>query len=205
MMRWNRMAPLFAAAGMVLYVLGAATPSSAQTSLSSDEAAAEPSAFLEGASGPGLWTLRTLVPTIAYAHGDGGEGWAPGFEVRPLAILLGEERTRVSLLPGNAAALHAGSFEVFGGAWHRFARDDQGQRDGDWLAKAGVRGYMPLAREGRALSASVGAAYLRTFGQNAIGYELGLYGLSGAVGTTFTFSAHTDVQTFLWTIQVRPF
>ncbi|MEO0326686.1 MAG: hypothetical protein AAF447_27325 [Myxococcota bacterium] len=161
---------------------------------------------LQEAPGPLRWFLRSLVPTLAHAHGDGGEGWAAGFELRPLAIVLSGETPRALFLPGDTRALHAGSLEFFGGAWHRLERaEEQGPRDSAWLAKAGIRGLLPLARNGETLSASVGAGYLRTFDAQSPAYELGLYGLSGAIGTTFTFSAHTDVRAFLWTFELRPF
>jgi hypothetical protein len=152
------------------------------------------------------WFLTQLVPSPEIAGGrHAGPELGMRWQVTPLLYSWGVHRglSPWRFLVAEPLVRQSGSVELhvtpeyFPGYGSSFG-------DG-WMARTGVRTYLPLVAHGEYLSASVGASYFHFAGRSGAAYEAGLYVLFGIVGVQVTGTPSPGPFAWIATLRLRYF
>ena len=171
----------------------------------------EAAAAEQGPEEPGVrptlaWFLTQLVPSPELAGGrDAGLRFGLRWQVTPLVYSWGVHRglSPWRFLVAEPLVRQSGSVELY------FTPEyfpGYGSSFGDgWMARPGVRTYLPLVAHGEYLSTSIGASYFYFDGRSGAAYEAGLYALFGVVGVQVTASPSPGPFAWIATLRVRYF
>jgi len=131
------------------------------------------------------WGLAQLIPSPLLVTGASHVGGGLRWQVTPLLYSFGIAERPVRLFLVSPIARHSGSVELhLSPEWACCAPNAQQS----WLARAGLRLYLPLLEHGEVLSWSVGSSYYRAAGTDGLAGDLGLYTFSGVLGLNVTVS-----------------
>jgi hypothetical protein len=99
-------------------------------------------------------------------------------------------------------ARHAGAVELYASPeWACCAPGD----GTSWIARGGVRLYLPLVGRGEALTGSLGGSYYRAAGGDGGSVEAGVHVLFGMLGLIVTVSPALTGREFMSALHIRYF
>jgi hypothetical protein len=181
------------AAAIVL--LGLAGPVRAQ------DASGSP-ARLSALMAAGAWTVGQLIPSpllvIGERHAGGGMRW----QLTPLLFSFGIAARPLRSFVVSPIARHSGSIELHvSPEWACCAPG----ADHGWLARAGLRAYLPWLEHGEVLSWSVGASGYYAADGFGPAADLGIYTLFGVLGLTVTVSPWLSQREVITSLNFRYF
>jgi hypothetical protein len=181
--------------GAAIVVLGLVWPVSAD-----DAAPAE--TRLQPWLAAGAWAIAQLVPNPLLVVGDGHVGGGLRWQLTPLLFSFGIAERPVRSFFVSPIARHSGSVDLHvSPEWSCCAAGG----DHSWLARAGLRVYLPLIEHGEVLSWSVGAScYYAADGVGPAG-DLGIYTLFGVLGLTVTVSPLLSQREVIAALNIRYF
>ncbi len=152
------------------------------------------------------WVATQLVPSPELAGGrHAGPQFGLRWQVTPLLYSWGVHRglSPWRFLVAEPFVRQSGSLELY------FTPEyfpGWGSSFGDgWMARTGVRTYLPLVAHGESLSTSVGASHFYFAGRSGAAFEVGAYALSGIVGVQITASASPSPFAWIATLRLRYF
>ena len=152
------------------------------------------------------WVVTQLVPSPELAGGrHAGPRFGLRWQVTPLLYSWGVHR---GLSPwryfvAEPFVRQSGSIELyftpeyFPGFGRSFGAD--------WMARTGVRTYLPLVAHGESLSMSIGASHFYFEDRSGAAFEAGVYTFSGIVGVQITASASPGPFSWIATLRLRYF
>jgi hypothetical protein len=178
--------------------LGAASPSPPRAP-SAMEAATEPAVHPTL-----LWAVTQLLPSPEWRVADGGVRFGVRWQITPLLYSFGINR---KLSPWRALVVeplvrHSGSMELFASPEYITVTPVFHE---NWLLRAGIRAYFPLAHRGEYLSCSLGGSALYFRERIGAAYEAGLYTLGGVVGIQVTVTPTALLRSTTFTLSLRYF
>lgn len=150
------------------------------------------------------WLLMQLVPSPELATGDAGVRFGLRWQLTPLLWSFGTDRRLPPLRSFVVEPLTrtSGSLEWFVSPEYLALDADTAERFG---FRTGLRAYFPVLEKGDYLSVSLGTAYVRFAGQDAVSYQAGAYLLFGFLGFEQSYvPAFADAR-FISTLHVRFF
>ncbi|HKP61777.1 MAG TPA: hypothetical protein VJV78_33835 [Polyangiales bacterium] len=150
----------------------------------------------------GAWATAQLIPSPLLVVGAGHVGGGMRWQLTPLLYSFGIAARPFRSFVIAPIARHSGSVELhFSPEWACCAPDG----DSGWLARAGLRVYLPLLEHGEVLSWSVGASgYYAADGFGPAG-DLGIYTLFGVLGLTVTVSPLLSRREVIAALNIRYF
>jgi hypothetical protein len=150
----------------------------------------------------GVWAAMQLVPSPLFVVGTGNAGGGVRWQVTPFVYSFGVAAKPVRAFIVEPVARHTGAIELYGSPeWACCAPNDRSS----WMARAGVRLYVPLVGRGESLSGSFGASYYRASGDDGFSAEVGAYALFGMIGLTLTFSPTLEGRETMLALALRYF
>src|SRR5262252_992981 len=150
----------------------------------------------------GAWTVAQLIPSPLLVIGSGHVGGGVRWQVTPLVYSFGVTAHPWRAFVIDPVARHAGSIELFGSPEWVCCAPGEGT---NWLARGGVRAYLPLIGHGEALAGSLSASYYRARGGPGTSFEAGIYVLFGVIGFTVTVSPHLSQREVIAALNLRYF
>lgn len=174
-------------------------------------AAGEIAATEQGPEEPGVhptlpWFLTQLVPSPELAGGrHAGPRFGLRWQVTPLLYSWGVHRglSPWRFFVAEPPVRQSGSVELYFTPEY-FPGYGRSLGD-DWMARPGVRAYLPLVAHGEYLSMSIGSSYSYFEGRSGAAYEAGLYALFGVVGVQLTASPSPGPFSWIATLRLRYF
>jgi hypothetical protein len=169
-----------------------------------DQAQRRSSATPPGTTLTASWLVTQLLPSPELAFGGSGPLFGMRWQVTPLLYSFGIDRR---LSPFRAFVVEplvrtSGSLEWFVAPEYLALDGDLRRRFG---FRTGLRAYFPLLEKGDYLSVSLGTAYARFGGQNAVAYQAGAYVLFGFLGFEQSFLPALDEARWISSLNVRFF
>jgi hypothetical protein len=152
-----------------------------------------------------LWMALQLVPSPEIVIDGGRVRGGASWQVTPLLYSFGINR---KLSPWRSLVVepivrHSGSMEIYlapevlGGS---FADPDD-----RWIARAGLRSYVPVLARGEILSLSLGGSILLTRGTTGMGFDAGLHTFGGLFGLRVGYSPTSGVRMTTIAFEIRVF
>lgn len=152
------------------------------------------------------WFVTQLVPSPELAGGrHAGPRFGLRWQVTPLLYSWGVHRglSPWRFFVAEPYVRQSGSVELY---FTPEVFPGFGRTTGDqWLARTGVRTYLPLLAHGESLSMSVGASHFYFEGRSGAAFEGGVYTFSGIVGVQITASASPGPFSWIATLRLRYF
>jgi hypothetical protein len=151
-----------------------------------------------------VWMITQLIPSPELVRTRGDSTLGLRWQVTPLLVSYGAQPgvSRLRVLVAEPIVRHSGSTELyFSPEWLRAP----GGGPSVLGARVGMRSYFPLAENGDDLSCSLGAAWLRFRGDDAVVWEAGLYTLFGTLGLQASYAPRLYGGTFFGTLSIRYF
>lgn len=151
------------------------------------------------------WGLTQLVPSPELAGGrHAGPRFGLRWQVTPLLYSWGIHRglSPWRFLVAEPLVRQSGSIELY--LTPEWFPGYRAIGDG-WMARTGVRTYLPLVAHGEYLSTSIGASYFYFDGRKGAAFEAGLYALFGVVGVQITGSPSPGPFAWIATLRLRYF
>jgi hypothetical protein len=181
--------------GAAIVVLGLVGP------VGAEDAAPAPTSLSPWVAA-GAWAIAQLVPSPLLVVGDGHVGGGLRWQLTPLLFSFGIAERPFRSFFVSPIARHSGSVELHVSPEWACCAADGAQ---SWLARAGLRVYLPLIEHGEVLSWSVGAsAYYAADGVGPAG-DLGIYTLFGVLGLTVTVSPLLSQREVITALNIRYF
>jgi hypothetical protein len=152
------------------------------------------------------WFLTQLVPSPELAGGrQAGLWFGLRWQVTPLLYSWGVHRglSPWRFFVAEPYVRQSGSLELY--STPEYFPGYGSSFGAGWMARAGVRTYLPLVSHGEYLSASIGASYFYFAGRSGTACEAGAYVLSGVVGLQVTASASPGPFAWIATLRLRYF
>jgi len=150
------------------------------------------------------WLLTQLIPSPELAIGDEGGLFGLRWQLTPLLYSFGLDRrlSRFRAFVVEPLVRTSGSIELFFSPEYLALDTAFSRRFG---FRGGVRAYFPVLEKGDYLSVSLGTAYARYDGRNAVSYQLGAYVLFGFLGFEQSFLPALDQARWISTLNLRFF
>jgi hypothetical protein len=149
-----------------------------------------------------VWGLAQLIPSPLYVASSNRVGGGVRWQITPLVYSFGVAARPVRAFIIEPVARHTGAVELYGSPeWACCAPGDATS----FIARAGVRLYLPLIGRGEALTGSVGGSYYRAGDGDGPSVEVGVYALFASLGLTVTVSPRLTGREVITALHLRYF
>jgi len=182
-----------------------ATSAAIRPALADDVAAKEeqrPAVRITPVAAAVVWGVAQLIPSPLYVASSNRVGGGVRWQITPLVYSFGVAARPVRAFIIEPVARHTGAIELYGSPeWACCAPGDATS----FIARAGVRLYLPLIGRGEALTGSVGGSYYRAGDGDGPSVEVGVYALFASVGLTVTVSPRLVGREVITALHLRYF
>ena len=149
-----------------------------------------------------VWGVAQLIPSPLYVASSNRVGGGVRWQITPLVYSFGVAARPVRAFIIEPVARHTGAIELYGSPeWACCAPGDATS----FIARAGVRLYLPLIGRGEALTGSLGGSYYRAGDGDGASVEVGVYALFASVGLTVTVSPRLVGREVITALHLRYF
>jgi hypothetical protein len=149
-----------------------------------------------------VWSLMQLVPSPLYVASSNRVGGGVRWQITPLVYSFGVAARPVRAFVIEPVARHSGAIELYGSPeWACCATGDATS----FIARGGLRLYLPLIGRGEALTGSLGGSYYRAGDGHGPSVEVGVYVLFASVGLTVTVSPRLTGREVITALHLRYF
>jgi hypothetical protein len=149
-----------------------------------------------------VWGVAQLIPCPLYVASSNRVGGGVRWQITPLVYSFGVAARPVRAFIIEPVARHTGAIELYGSPeWACCAPGDATS----FIARAGVRLYLPLIGRGEALTGSLGGSYYRAGDGDGPSVEVGVYALFASIGLTVTVSPRLTGREVISALHLRYF
>jgi hypothetical protein len=150
----------------------------------------------------GVWTFVQLIPSPMLVASSDRVGAGVRWQLTPLLYSFGVAAKPFRSFIVEPVARHSGAIELFfSPEWACCAKGDRTS----WIARGGVRVYVPIIGKGEDLTASLGGSYYRAGDRDGASFEVGVHTLFSSIGLTVTFSPGLTGREVMTALQLRYF
>jgi hypothetical protein len=154
------------------------------------------------AAAAGVWAVAQLIPSPLFVASSDRVGAGVRWQITPFVYAFGVTAKPIRAFVVEPVARHAGAVELYmSPEWACCAPADHTS----WIARGGVRLYLPLVGRGEALTGSLGGSYYRAGGGDGASVEVGIYVLFTMFGLTVTVSPGLAGREVISALQIRYF